>query len=71
MKNQTKIENCLNCEMDGQCYECYILSGDEDREIARIAKHKELYEKIWCNYFESFDGYMANVNAALGYHEEK
>lgn len=24
------IENCLNCEADnGQCYECYILSGNE------------------------------------------
>ena len=27
------IENCLNCELDGQCYECYILSGDEQRDI--------------------------------------
>lgn len=28
------IENCLNCAIDNsQCYECYILSGDEARDI--------------------------------------
>jgi len=27
------IENCLNCEYEVQCYECYILSGEEERDI--------------------------------------
>ena len=28
--------DCLNCEPENgiKCYECYILSGDEDRDIA-------------------------------------
>lgn len=33
--------DCLNCDHDTgtRCYECYILSGDEDRDIAE-AKSK-------------------------------
>ena len=33
LKMNQRIQNCLNCEMDGYCYECYILSGNEDRDI--------------------------------------
>lgn len=46
------IENCLNCVLDGQCYECYILSGQEDKDIKAhiekitLEKHLDLITKI-------------------------
>lgn len=64
------MQDCLNCEeINGQCYECYILSGDEDRdrmkEEARIAEHKRLFDKVWCNLFATFDEYMEYVDSVL------
>jgi hypothetical protein len=43
-----KIENCLNCEeiqtdtgvKTISCYECYILSGDEERDIQKAQLEK-------------------------------
>ncbi len=34
------IEECGNCEGD-QCYECYILSGDEDRDVELLTCRRE------------------------------
>lgn len=34
------IEGCLNCEMDGEmCYECYVLSGDEERDLEHLSEN--------------------------------
>lgn len=44
----TTISNCLNCEMDGkQCYECYILSGQEDKDIKEFNTLKQI--KNYCD----------------------
>lgn len=37
------MKYCANCEEDGQCYECYILSGDEEKDLrANNASDEEL-----------------------------
>jgi hypothetical protein len=27
------MNECMNCDANTQCYECYILSGNEERDI--------------------------------------
>ena len=64
------IENCMNCEEGVTCYECYILSGQEAFDIARMARHHELYASIWCNHYASFEAYYADVERIFYKQEE-
>ena len=57
-----QVNNCLNCEADGECYECYILSGKEAFDKARMDTHKRLYETIWINHYASFEAYMEDIS---------
>lgn len=37
------MDICLNCDEDGTCYECYILSGQEEKDLrASGASNDEL-----------------------------
>jgi hypothetical protein len=73
------IENCLNCKLDGQCYECYILSGDEERDElldkleviqARIAelemqRYERDFKAVWCNQFATLGDYVTWMKSTL------
>lgn len=40
---------CPNCEPENniKCYECYILSGDEDRDLAALKRQQKI-QADWC-----------------------
>lgn len=48
----TVINNCLNCEEDGQCYECYILSGQEEKDLRAGGADKQTLERFGYNETE-------------------
>lgn len=46
------IENCGNCEENSLCYECYILSGQEEKDLRANNASPETLKRF--GYEETF-----------------